>query len=214
MNTFNKIFSFLFLLISAGTNSSLAQSLPKSEGSKGQILIYGSLDYSKTSGPADKSSDFSTSPGAGIPVGVGYFITDNTLVGVNFAFSHKNDHNGHTAFQQQETGFWFSPSIPISKNIALIAQADVHYVWGKSPDINQNLQSYHGYRLRAYPMIGVALGRGWSLKFKFGELSLLSTKTKNEGRLNNYVAGLSGATMGTGISKSFSLGRKKHSLKH
>lgn len=210
MNTYNKLFAVLFLLLSAGTVSAQTKAPAKSDGPKGQFLLYGSLDYSKTSGPANKSSDFSTSPDAGIPLGLGYFITNNTLVGVNFAFSHRNDADGHTAFQQQEAGLWFSPSLAISKNIALIGQVDAHYVWGKAPDAAQALEKYQGYRLRAYPMVGVALGGGWALKFKFGELSVLSTKAKGEGRVNNYVAGLSGATMGTGISKTFNLRRKKH----
>lgn len=197
----------LALAVLASSCALRAQDAQTEPGPKGQFLIYGSLDYSKTSGRADKSSSFSTSPDAGVPLGVGYFITDNTLVGVNFAFSHKNDRDGNTTFQQQEAGLWFSPSMPLGKNFFLIGQVDAHYVWGKAPGAGLPLDPYKGFRLRAYPMLGVALGKGWALKFKFGELSVLSTRAKGEGRVNNYVAGISGATFGTGISKTISFKR-------
>lgn len=180
------------------------------DGPKGQLMIYGSLDYSKTSAPQNKSSSFSTSPNAGIPLGIGYFLDNNNLIGVNMAFAWNRDAAGQPAFRQQEAGVWYSPSKQIGEHFLLIAQVDAHYVWGKSPGVpTGELTPYQGYRLRAYPMLGVLLGKGWALKFKFGELSMLTTKAKGEGAVHNYVAGLSGATFGTGISKNFSL-KKRH----
>ncbi|WKS95093.1 hypothetical protein [Riemerella columbina] len=171
-------------------------------GSKGNILIYGALDYSKTNTPTGSSSNFSTDPGAGIPIGVGYFINNNDLIGVNFAFS-QNAVNGTTTNRQKEVGLWYSPSVMLGKYFGLIAQLDAHYVWGE-----QNNEKYNGYRLRAYPMLALFLGNGWSVKFKFGELSLLSTKN-SAGWTTDTVAGLSGTTFGTGISKTFNLRRKQ-----
>jgi hypothetical protein len=65
------------------------------------------------------------------------------------------------------------------------------------------MQNFNGFRLRAYPLIGILLGGGWALKFKFAELSMLQTKTKEEGWTKSYVAGISGSTFGVGISKNF-----------
>lgn len=182
---------------------------PEEGGPRGQFMLYGSLDYSKTNGPNNQSSQFSTSPGAGIPLGLGYFINNNDLIGVNYAFSHTRDANNRLLIKQDEAGVWYSPSKMIGKYFLLIAQFDAHYVWGKQAMPIGNYQSFQGYRLRAYPMLGVLLGNGWALKFKFGELSMLSIAPKGGGdRTNSYVAGISGATFGTGISKSFSLKKK------
>ncbi|MCK0203008.1 hypothetical protein ACT4R9_04585 [Ornithobacterium rhinotracheale] len=191
------------LLILAASASLMAQSfgqrIGKDEaGPKGNILVYGSLDYSKNVTPAGSASEFGTSPNASIPLGVGYFINNNDLIGVNFAFAQqKADSNVNS--RQSEVGIWYSPSVMLGKYFGLIAQFDAHYVWGE-----QNNEKYDGYRLRAYPMLGVFLGNGWALKFKFGELSMLSTK-RDAGWSHDYVAGLSGATFGTGISKTFKI---------
>lgn len=181
---------------------------PDEAGPKGQFMLYGSLDYSKTNGPTNQSSQFSTSPGAGIPVGLGYFINNNDLIGINYSFSHVRDAADKLALKQDEAGVWYSPSTMIGKYFLLIAQFDAHYVWGQQAVSAGSNQSFRGYRLRAYPMLGVLLGKGWALKFKFGELSMLSIAPKGGDRTNYYVAGLSGATFGTGISKTFSLIRK------
>lgn len=199
------VLAALLLCLSAGVAA--AQEAP-GDGPKGQLMVYGSLDYSKTSAPHDTSSSFSTSPNAGIPIGVGYFFNNNSLIGINAAFARNKDTDGNLALRHQELGLWYSPSMTIGEHFLLIAQVDAHYVWGKSPAGAAALTPYTGYRLRAYPMLGILLGKGWALKFKFGELSLLSTKAKGQGTVNNYVAGLSGATFGTGISKNFTF--KKH----
>lgn len=181
---------------------------PEEGGPKGQFMLYGSLDYSKTNGPNNQSSQFSTSPGAGIPLGLGYFINNNDLIGVNYSFSHTRDANDKLSLKQDEVGVWYSPSTMIGQYFLLILQVDAHYVWGQQAMPLDGYQSFNGYRLRAYPMLGVLLGKGWALKFKFGELSMLSTAPKGGARTDSYVAGLSGATFGTGISKSFSLKKK------
>ncbi|ODS83469.1 MAG: hypothetical protein ABS46_06365 [Cytophagaceae bacterium SCN 52-12] len=198
----NPVLAALLLCITAGMAAA------QNDGPKGQLMVYGSLDYSKTSAPHDKSSSFSTSPDAGIPIGIGYFFNNNSLIGINAAFARNKDAAGNLVFRQQELGLWYSPSMMIGEHFLLIAQVDAHYVWGESPAATTALHPYTGYRLRAYPMLGILLGKGWALKFKFGELSMLSTKAKGEDVVNNYVAGLSGATFGTGISKNFSFKKR------
>lgn len=190
------------------SNHVLAQRLASTEaGPKGQFMLYGSLDYSKTNSPASHSSNFSTSPGAGIPLGLGYFINNNDLIGVNYAFSVAKESRSNSSFRQHEAGIWYSPSVMIGKYFLLIAQVDAHYVWGsQEAGVKEN---FTGYRLRAYPMLGVLLGKGWALKFKFGELSQLYTKPKNGSSTNTFVAGLSGSTFGTGISKNFNFKKKQ-----
>lgn len=196
------------VLVFLQSSQLFAQRLTASEdGPKGQFMLYGSLDYSKTNAPDGHSSTFSTSPGAGIPMGLGYFINNNDLIGVNYAFSISKQSNINYSYRQNEAGVWYSPSTMIGKYFLLIAQIDAHYVWG-SQGIGQR-QDFTGYRLRAYPMLGVLLGKGWALKFKFGELSNLCIKPKGGSSTNNFVAGLSGSTFGTGISKTFNLSKKK-----
>lgn len=170
-------------------------------------MIYGSLDYSKTNAPSYQSSSFSTSPGAGIPLGLGYFINNNDLIGVNYAFSSEKNSGVDYKMKQNEAGVWYSPSMMIGKYFLLIAQFDAHYVWG-SQGVGDPTK-FTGYRLRAYPMLGVLLGKGWALKFKFGELSNLMTKPSGGASTNNFVAGLSGATFGTGISKTFNFKKRQ-----
>ena len=215
-NFLERMVRFKIMILLAGIACSFlpgnllyAQRLRADEaGPKGQFMLYGSLDYSKTNGPNNQSSQFSTSPGAGIPLGLGYFINNNDLIGINYSFSHVRDATNTLTMKQDEAGFWYSPSVMIGQYCLLIAQFDVHYVWGQQAMPTGVAQSFKGYRLRAYPMLGVLLGKGWALKFKFGELSMLSIAPKGGERTNYYVAGLSGATFGTGISKTFSFQRK------
>ncbi|WP_228441078.1 hypothetical protein [Chryseobacterium phosphatilyticum] len=46
------------------------------DGPKGQFMVYGSLDYSKITTPSSSSSTVSSAP-----LGVGYFINNNDLIG-------------------------------------------------------------------------------------------------------------------------------------
>ncbi|MDR6919462.1 MULTISPECIES: hypothetical protein [Chryseobacterium] len=178
------------------------------DGPKGQIMMYGSLDYSKISTPSNSSSTVSSAP-----LGVGYFINNNDLVGVNYAYS-QNTVNHNVVYKQNEAGLWYSPSLMLGKYFVLIAQVDAHYVWGQQQSIAADeMQNFNGFRLRAYPLIGILLGGGWALKFKFAELSMLQTKTKQEGWTKSYVAGISGSTFGAGISKNFDF-RKKSKNDH
>ncbi|WP_326984576.1 hypothetical protein VUJ46_08610 [Chryseobacterium sp. MYb264] len=172
------------------------------EGPKGQFMVYGSLDYSKVTTPSSSSSTVSSAP-----IGVGYFINNNDLVGVNYAYSQNAvDHN--VVYKQNEAGIWYSPSLMLGKYFVLIAQIDAHYVWGQQVTATaESMENFNGYRLRAYPLIGILLGSGWALKFKFAELSMLQTKAK-EGWTKSYVAGISGSTFGVGISKNFDFRKK------
>ncbi|UIR55787.1 hypothetical protein LZQ00_16160 [Sphingobacterium sp. SRCM116780] len=178
------------------------------DGPKGQFMIYGSFDYSKTNSPSGSSSSLGTSSNAGVPIGVGYFINNNDVIGVNYAFA-KDAVNDRMVYKQNEAGVWYSPSLSLGKYFALIGQVDAHYVWGKkSSDVSASMQNFNGYRLRAYPLFAVFLGGGWALKFKFAELSMLQTKVKGEGWTRDYVAGISGSTFGGGISKNFNFKKR------
>lgn len=172
------------------------------EGPKGQFMVYGSLDYSKVITPSSTSSTVSSAP-----IGLGYFINNNDLVGVNYAYSQNSvDHN--VVYKQNEAGIWYSPSLMLGKYFVLIAQVDAHYVWGQQVSgTAESMENFNGYRLRAYPLIGIVLGGGWALKFKFAELSMLQTKAK-EGWTKTYVAGISGSTFGVGISKNLDFRKK------
>lgn len=173
------------------------------DGPKGQFMVYGSLDYSKITTPSSSSSTVSSAP-----LGVGYFINNNDLIGVNYAYSQNTaDHN--VVYKQNEAGIWYSPSLMLGKYFVLIGQVDAHYVWGQQlSTAADTMQNFNGFRLRAYPLIGILLGGGWALKFKFAELSMLQTKTKEEGWTKSYVAGISGSTFGVGISKNLDFRKK------
>ncbi|WP_162032813.1 hypothetical protein [Chryseobacterium potabilaquae] len=210
MNNFNRTaFSLALVGLSMGSGSIKAQFLggrrlkDDEDGPKGQFMVYGSLDYSKITTPSTSSSTVSSAP-----LGVGYFINNNDLIGVNYAYSQNAvDHN--VIYKQNEAGIWYSPSVMLGKYFVLIAQVDAHYVWGQQLTATaESMESFSGYRLRAYPLIGIVLGGGWALKFKFAELSMLQTKTKQEGWTKNYVAGISGSTFGVGISKNFDFRKK------
>lgn len=209
MRNFNKtIFSFAIVVISMLSGKMNAQFLggmrlkSDEEGPKGQFMVYGSLDYSKITTPSSSSSTVSSAP-----IGLGYFINNNDLVGVNYAYSQNSvDHN--VVYKQNEAGIWYSPSLMLGKYFVLIAQVDAHYVWGQQVSgTAESMENFNGYRLRAYPLIGIVLGGGWALKFKFAELSMLQTKAK-EGWTKTYVAGISGSTFGVGISKNFDFRKK------
>jgi hypothetical protein len=173
------------------------------EGPKGQFMVYGSLDYSKITTPSSSTSTVSSAP-----IGLGYFINNNDVIGVNYAYS-QNAVDHHVAYKQNEAGIWYSPSLALGKYFLLIVQVDAHYVWGQQVSgTAATMENFNGYRLRAYPLIGIVLGGGWALKFKFAELSMLQTKTKEEGWTKSYVAGISGSTFGVGISKNLDFRKK------
>ncbi|MET3535711.1 hypothetical protein [Chryseobacterium limigenitum] len=209
MRNFNKtIFSFAIAGISMLSGKMNGQFLGgmrlKSDeaGPKGQFMVYGSLDYSKITTPSSTSSTVSSAP-----IGLGYFINNNDVIGVNYAYS-QNAVNHNVVYKQNETGIWYSPSLALGKYFLLIAQIDAHYVWGQQVSTTvESMENFNGYRLRAYPLIGVVLGGGWALKFKFAELSMLQTKAK-EGWTKTYVAGISGSTFGVGISKNLDFRKK------
>lgn len=184
------------------------------EGPKGQFMIYGSFDYSKTNSPSGSKSSTGTSNNAGIPLGVGYFINNNDVIGVNYAYAQNvTDHK--TIYRQNEVGIWYSPSVTLGKYFALIGQVDAHYVWGqKLSDATASMDQFNGYRLRAYPLFAIFMGGGWALKFKFAELSMLQTKTKQEGWTKTYVAGISASTFGVGISKNIDFRKKADTNDH
>ncbi|MFP3590337.1 hypothetical protein [Chryseobacterium sp. SIMBA_038] len=209
MRNFNKtIFSFAIVglsIFSVKTNAQLLGGMrmkSDEDGPKGQFMVYGSLDYSKITTPSSTSSTVS-----GAPIGLGYFINNNDVIGVNYAYSQNAvDHN--VVYKQNEAGIWYSPSLTLGKYFLLIAQIDAHYVWGQQVSTTaESMENFNGYRLRAYPLIGIVLGGGWALKFKFAELSMLQTKAK-EGWTKTYVAGISGSTFGVGISKNFNFRKK------
>lgn len=209
MRNFNKtIFSFAIVglsIFSVKTNAQLLGGMrmkSDEDGPKGQFMVYGSLDYSKITTPSSTSSTVSSAP-----IGLGYFINNNDVIGVNYAYSQNAvDHN--VVYKQNEAGIWYSPSLTLGKYFLLIAQVDAHYVWGQQVSTTaESMENFNGYRLRAYPLIGIVLGGGWALKFKFAELSMLQTKAK-EGWTKTYVAGISGSTFGVGISKNLDFRKK------
>lgn len=209
MRNFNKtIFSFAIVGLSMFSGKMNAQLLggmrlkSDEDGPKGQFMVYGSLDYSKITTPSSTSSTVSSAP-----IGLGYFINNNDVIGVNYAYSQNAvDHN--VVYKQNEAGIWYSPSLTLGKYFLLIAQIDAHYVWGQQVSTTaESMENFNGYRLRAYPLIGIVLGGGWALKFKFAELSMLQTKAK-DGWTKTYVAGISGSTFGVGISKNLDFRKK------
>lgn len=209
MRNFNKIvFSIAVAGMSMLSGNVNGQSLgglrlkADEDGPKGQFMMYGSLDYSKVTSPSGSSSTVSSAP-----LGVGYFINNNDIIGVNYAYQ-QNVEDHKVVNKLNEAGVWYSPSVALGKYFLLIAQVDAHYVWGQQLSTTTDLmENVNGYRLRAYPMIGIVVGGGWGLKFKFAELSMLQTKAK-EGWTKSYVAGISGSTFGVGISKNFDFRKK------
>ncbi len=74
-------------------------------------------------------------------------------------------------------------------------------------ETTSSMENFNGFRLRGYPMIGIVLGGGWGLKFRFADFSLLETKSK-EGWTKTSVAGVNGSTFGMGVSKNIDFRRK------
>lgn len=209
MKNINKVlFSLVFVGMSMISSRMYGQTLgglrlkDSDDGPKGQFQLYGSFDYSKTSTPTSSGSAVSSSP-----IGAGYWINNNDLIGVNYAYSQQKT-DKKVISKQNEAGFWYSPSVQLGKYFYLIAQVDADFVWGQQQStIDGSMENFNGFRLRAYPMIGIVVGSGWALKFKFAELSMLQTKTK-EGWSKSYVSGINGTTFGVGVSKNFNFKRK------
>jgi len=185
---------------------------PVENGPKGKFMIYGALNYNLTDNGNGKSSGFwGTSVDGGMPIGIGYYLNNNSLIGLNYSYaSHRLD--GKTILRQNETGIWYSTALPLGKYFALIGQADASYVWGerllREGIESLGMQDFSGYRLKLYPMLAIFAGRGWTLRFKFAEMSLLQTKAKGEGWRNSYVAGIGATSLGVGVSKDFG-GRRR-----
>ena len=186
---------FLCLIILAlSTESSFCQ--------KGAFMAYGSLNYSHNN---KSGSQFSASP-----IGLGYFFNDHIVAGMNYGFNRVTNGESIKVNNQHEVGPFYSDSWSLGEHFFFIAQLDTHYLWGDNLNSDQSRHSYNGYLARLYPIVAVNLGHGWALKAKFCELSFQSTKEKdsNDGRNNNFIAGINGSTLGMGVSKNFFLYKK------
>lgn len=185
-------------------------------GVGGQFMFYGALNYSiSAQNNLSTSSNFSTVPSTSLPLGLGYFINDYTLLGVNYAFS-RSTKNGKKTFLENELGIWYSPFVQVGQYFLLILQVDLDYTWGRSFQNSYHSTAnpdgrYNGFRARAYPMFGIILPKGFALKFKFGEIALFYQKYQHGGpAITTFTAGISGAYFATGISKNVDfLGVKK-----
>lgn len=189
-------------------------------GIKGKFILFGAINYSLglTNGRSTQSN-LSTVPDASLPLALGYYLDDFQAVGVNWAFSTSTQ-GGKRTLVQQEVGVFYTPLLVVDRFIFL-ALIDFNYVVGKTFGSNGTFHSarnpegrYNGFRARIYPMFGILLPRGWSVIFKFAELSYLFRKYEGGGpELGNVAAGISGHYFGTGLAKSFVGTSKRHKAK-
>ncbi len=183
-----KIASVLFLLLCLFAKASVAQ--------KGAFMLYGSLDY--------KNNNNTGSTFGANPIGLGYFFNDHVVAGVNYGFGWEKNINHAMLYSHHEAGLFYSDSWLLGQYFVFIAQADAHYVWGQQNMQTGNPYQYNGFLLRLYPIVGVMLGHGWTLKAKFSELSLERTKGDNAAHTidKTFIAGVNGSTLGIGVSKN------------
>lgn len=174
----------------------------KSFGQKGEMMLYGSLNYHNNN---QSGSGFSANP-----VGAGYFFNNHAVAGINYGFDLEKNAAHQTISYHHETGLFYSDSKMIGEHFVIIGQADAHYVWGSALNNTADAYNYNGYLFRIYPLVGIVLGHGWALKAKFCELSFQRTKGNNAAKTidRTIVAGVNGSTLGVGVSKNFSF--KKH----
>ncbi|MDR2269436.1 MAG: hypothetical protein LBF27_00905 [Sphingobacterium sp.] len=173
-------------------------SVPSAYAQKGAIMLYGSLNYHETTA----GHQFSAAP-----VGVGYFFNDNMNVGLNYGFNSSKNKALDFTDHSHEVGPFYSNTWPLSEHFMLIGQVDVHYLWGdQHVDAGGTMVDgkYNGYLFRVYPLVGIALGKGWALKAKVAELSYKKTHSKDAAIPNNHevITGINGSTVGIGLSKN------------
>ncbi|MNU03490.1 hypothetical protein D3C72_2475370 [compost metagenome] len=55
-----------------------------------------------------------------------------------------------------------------------------------------------------YPLVGIALGKGWALKAKVAELSYKKKNSKDAAIPSDHevITGINGSTVGLGLSKN------------
>ncbi|MBO9618469.1 MAG: hypothetical protein J7539_05475, partial [Niabella sp.] len=159
---------------------------------QGDVMIYGSLNYQNHNKTGETF-------GAN-PIGAGYFFNNHVVAGINYAFNWEKNTNHDLIQRHHETGLFYSDSKMLGDHFVIIGQLDAHYVWG-STDLNTPAAyEYKGYLLRLYPLVGVILGHGWTLKAKFCELSYQQTKGNDAAKTKDklLIAGINGSTIGLG----------------
>jgi len=165
---------------------------------KGGIMIYGALNYHETTA----GHQFSAAP-----VGAAYFFTDNMNAGLNYGFNSVKDKALDFTDHSHEIGPFYSNTWPLSEHFMLIGQVDVHYLWGDQHVATGGTMvdgKYNGYLFRVYPLVGIALGKGWALKAKVAELSYKKRNSKDAAIPNDHelITGINGSTVGLRLSKN------------
>lgn len=173
------------------------------QAQEGALMLYGSLNYRHNN---NDGSSFSANP-----IGVGYFLNDHVVAGMNVAFDREKNGLGMPTDSKYEIGPFYSDSWKIGDYFFIIAQVDTHYIWGDTLIHTADSYSYDGFLARIYPIVAVSLGHGWALKAKFCELSYQQTKGNDMANTRNktFVAGINGSTFGLGVSKNISFKTKK-----
>lgn len=190
-----KIASVLFImLLCFWAKQSVAQ--------KGAFMLYGSLNYQNNN---NAGATFGANP-----IGLGYFFNDHVVAGANYGFAWEKNPNHDMLYSHHEAGPFYSDSWLLGQYFVLIAQLDTHYVWGQQAMQTSDAYRYNGFLLRLYPIVGVMLGHGWTLKAKFSELSFERTKGNNPAHTvdKTFILGANGSTLGIGVSKNILF--KKH----
>lgn len=174
-------------------------SIQSAYAQKGGIMLYGSFNYHETEGGHQLSA---------APLGFGYFFNNDMNVGLNYGFNTSKNKALDFTDHFHEVGPFYSNTWPLGKHFNLIGQVEAHYIWGNehvvtAADVMTD-GSYNGYLLRAYPLVGISLGKGWALKAKVAELSYKKKRSKDASIPNDYeiITGINGSTVGLGISKN------------
>lgn len=166
---------------------------------KGGVMLYGSFNYHETEAGHQLSA---------APLGLGYFFNNNMNVGFNYGFNNVKNKVLDFTDHFHEVGPFYSNTWPLGKHFNLIGQVEAHYIWGNEHVVNagdvMTDGSYNGYLLRAYPLVGISLGKGWALKAKVAELSYKKKHSKDASIASDHeiITGINGSTVGLGISKN------------
>jgi hypothetical protein len=197
----------ILALLTAGTvvTSANAQE-PRS------ILLYGNVDFSQNKTPAEVTNTmWNASPS------VGYQFNRNWTVGLTMSWGQdatKSAAGIRTTQNMYGVGPFarYSHYIGRSETFFWFGQADIWYTGGYTTSEGNPATAKHtGVTMRAFPALGINVGRAVCLNFNVGGISFVNDKQEKADNANNTFGFSFGQQVGFGISKNFNTGHKMHS---
>lgn len=173
---------------------------------EGTLLVGGNVGLSTSKSPGTpndpKSSSFSIAPL------VGYQFNENWTAGVTADFSTSKYTNSSNVVTTKNSGVAVGPFVRYTKTLSNIFSiyGQAQALFGTDKSFGTKYQSSTSVNL--FPAVFINIKNGFGLNVDFGGIGFGSNKPTGGSASNSFNVNF-GSTANIGITKNFSLGKKK-----